>query len=219
MADPPFLVKYELLDDGRRLRCRFATIQIRRPQMSQRNAVYTGVVVNSRDPRRLGRLRVSLPAFDQEVWARRATLVAGDRRGTWFVPDAGDEVLVAFEGGDSRRPIVVGALWNDKQRPPENNPERTLLRTKHGATIVFDDRTGSVEVTDSNGNAVQLTPAGITVTCAAKVTVSASEVEVSAGMLEVNAGMSTFSGVVKCDALITNSVVSSSYTPGAGNIW
>jgi phage baseplate assembly protein V len=187
--------------------------------MSQRNAVYTGVVVNSRDPRRLGRVRVSLPALDQEVWARRATLVAGDRRGTWFVPDTGDEVLVAFEGGDSRRPIVIGALWNDKQRPPENNPERTLLRTKRGATIVFDDGTGSVEITDSNGNAVQLTPAGINVICAGKVTVSASEVEVSAGMLEVNAGMSTFSGVVKCDALITNSVVSSSYTPGAGNIW
>jgi hypothetical protein len=24
---------------------------------------------------------------------------------------------------------------------------------------------------------------------------------------------------VKCDTLITNSVISSSYTPGAGNIW
>jgi phage baseplate assembly protein V len=187
--------------------------------MNQRNAVYTGVVVQPRDPRRLGRVKVALPELDEEVWARRATLAAGDCGGTWFQPDAGDEVLVAFEGGNPRRPIVVGALWNDKQRPPENTPERTLLRTKHGATIVFDDGTGSVEVTDSNGNAVALTPTGITITAAAKVTVSASQVEVDAGMLEVNAGMSSFSGVLRCDSLVTNSVVSSSYTPGAGNIW
>lgn len=187
--------------------------------MSQRNGVYTGTVVKARDSRGLGRLQVSVPAFGEDVWARRATLAAGDRRGSWFQPDPGDEVLVAFEGGDARRPIVVGALWSQSQRPPENNPDRTLLRTKHGATIVLDDGTGAVAVSDANGNSVELTPAGITITCAARVTVSASQVEVNAGVLEVNAGMSTFSGVVKCDSLITNSVVSSSYTPGAGNIW
>ncbi len=38
-------------------------------------------------------------------------------------------------------------------------------------------------------------------------------------MVKVDAAMSTFSGVVKCDTLISNSVVSASYTPGAGNIW
>ena len=187
--------------------------------MSQRNAVYSAVVVTSRDPRGLGRVKVSLPLFREERWARRASPAAGDRRGAWFVPDPGDEVLVAFEGGDARRPVVVGALWNGKERPPESNPERALLKTKHGATIVVDDGIGAIEVADSNGNAVRLAPTGVTVTCAAKVTVSASEVEVDAGLVEVNAGMSTFSGVVKCDSLITNSVVSSSYTPGAGNIW
>ncbi len=48
---------------------------------------------------------------------------------------------------------------------------------------------------------------------------NASTAEISAGMLTVNAGMSKFSGVVQADTVITNSVVSSSYTPGAGNIW
>jgi len=38
-------------------------------------------------------------------------------------------------------------------------------------------------------------------------------------MLEVDAGMSKFSGVVQCDTLIATSVVASSYTPGAGNVW
>jgi hypothetical protein len=31
--------------------------------------------------------------------------------------------------------------------------------------------------------------------------------------------MSTFSGLVKCDVLQTNAVISASYTPGAGNVW
>lgn len=186
--------------------------------MSQRNAVYPATVLQSRDPRGLGRLQVSVPAFDQKVWARRATLLAGERRGAWFVPDAGDEVLVAFEGGDARKPVVVGALWNATERPPESNPERTLLKTKHGATIVFDDGTGGLEVTDSNGNAVKLAADGVTVTAAAKVSVSASVVEISAGQVLINSGLAKFSGVVQCDTLITNSVVSSSYTPGAGNL-
>ena len=47
----------------------------------------------------------------------------------------------------------------------------------------------------------------------------ASQVKISAGMVTVNAGMSTFSGVVKADTVITNAVISTSYTPGAGNIW
>jgi hypothetical protein len=52
-----------------------------------------------------------------------------------------------------------------------------------------------------------------------KVTVNASMIEMTASMVTVNAAMSKFSGVVQSDVVITNSVVSSAYTPGAGNIW
>jgi len=176
-------------------------------------------VVEPRDPKKLGRVRVSLPSFGEEVWARRATPAAGGGHGAWLVPDAGDEVLVAFENGEAKRPVVIGALWNAAQRPPEQKPERMLLRTKSGTTIVFDDGVGGVEVSDTNGNAVKRQPSGVTVLCSAKVTVSASTAELNAAMITVNAGMSKFSGVVKADTVITNSVVSASYTPGAGNIW
>ena len=60
---------------------------------------------------------------------------------------------------------------------------------------------------------------GITITASAKVTINASQVAVSAGMVTVDAAMSKFSGVVQCDTMISNSVISASYTPGAGNIW
>jgi len=64
-----------------------------------------------------------------------------------------------------------------------------------------------------------LSPSGVKVLAASKVEVSVGMVEVSAGLLSVHAAMSRFDGVLKCDTLISNAVVSASYTPGAGNVW
>lgn len=213
--------------------------------------VYPALVSDIKDPDGQGRIKVTLPwASDAgdasyDAWARFATMMAGNNRGSWFLPDVNDEVLVAFEAGDARRPFVVGALWNDTARPPEamddaGNNYRKVLRSRNGVTLTFDDQdgqeklvletpsgqkitlndgTGAVEIVDSNGNSVKLEAAGITVTASAKVTVNASEVAVEAGMVTVNAGMSKFSGVVQADTVIANSVISASYSPGAGNIW
>src|SRR4051794_30031887 len=80
--------------------------------------VYPAVVTDLADPDSQGRVKVRLPwspdpgGSSYEVWARLAVPLAGNNRGTWFVPDKNDEVLVAFEGGQPRRPYVVGCLWN-----------------------------------------------------------------------------------------------------------
>jgi len=66
---------------------------------------------------------------------------------------------------------------------------------------------------------VAMAPAGVTIKAASKVTVQAATVQVSAGTVTVDAAMATFTGVVKCEILIATSVISTSYTPGAGNIW
>ena len=97
--------------------------------------------------------------------------------------------------------------------------EKLLLETPGGQKVTLKDGPGAVTIEDSNGNSVKLETAGITVTASAKVTVNASQVAISAGMVQVDAGMSKFSGVVQADTVIANSVVSASYTPGAGNIW
>ena len=97
--------------------------------------------------------------------------------------------------------------------------EKLILETPGGQKITLKDGAGAVEIVDSNGNSVKLESSGITITASAKVTVNATQVAISAGMVTVDAGMSKFSGVVQCDTLISNSVVSASYTPGAGNIW
>ena len=62
------------------------------------------VVVDNVDPEKCGRIKVTVPWADPpggpnlETWARFATLMAGDNRGSFFIPDVGDEVLVAFDG-------------------------------------------------------------------------------------------------------------------------
>jgi uncharacterized protein involved in type VI secretion and phage assembly len=180
-----------------------------------------------------------------EAWARIATLFAGNSRGSWFIPDVGDEVLVAFEHGDPARPYLLGGLWNGSDSPPQSmdgggQNDKKVIKSRNGVTVTFDDQKGqetliletpggqkvtlkdgpgNLVVEDSNGNSVKLETAGITVTAAAKVTVNAPQVNVSAGMVKVDAGMSKFSGVVQADTVIANSVISASYTPGAGNIW
>lgn len=213
--------------------------------------VYPGLVTDIKDPDGQGRVKITLPwASDTdgarfEAWARIAMLMAGNNRGTWFIPDVNDEVLVAFEGGNVRKPYVIGMLWNGKDASPESmdgagNNYKKVIRSRNGVKLTFDDQDGqenlkvetpggqsitlkdgpgAIEIVDSNGNSIKLQTSGITVTASAKVTVNASQVELSAGMVTVNAAMSTFSGVVKCDTLISNTVVSATYTPGAGNVW
>ena len=180
-----------------------------------------------------------------ELWARLATLMGGNNRGSWFIPDVDDEVLVAFEGGDPRRPYVLGGLWNGRDTPPESmdgagNNHKKVIRSRNGVKITLDDQDGqenliletpggqkvtlkdgpgSVEMIDSNGNSVRFEAAGITFNTSGRFSLTASMVEISASMVTVNAGMSKFSGVVQADTMISNSVISASYTPGAGNIW
>ncbi|MFD0449554.1 hypothetical protein ACFQZK_00545 [Rhodococcus aetherivorans] len=97
--------------------------------------------------------------------------------------------------------------------------ERLHLETPGGQMITLGDGPGVITVRDGNGNTVTLAASGVSIECAVKVTVNASTVDISAGSVTVNAGMARFSGVIQADAVITNSIVSASYSPGAGNMW
>lgn len=211
--------------------------------------VYVGLVTDVQDPNGQGRVKVRLPWTTDpegdpfEIWARVATLMAGKDRGSWFIPEPNDEVMLAFEGGCPWSPIVMGALWNGVDSPPESMDANNNIRSitsRSGIRVQFDDTDGrvqftvetpggqkvvcadtpaSIELTDTNGNQVTLNSGGITLNAGAKVSISASTLDISAGMVNVNAGMSKFSGVVQSDTNITNTTISATYTPGAGNIW
>ncbi|HKM56153.1 MAG TPA: phage baseplate assembly protein V [Isosphaeraceae bacterium] len=212
--------------------------------------VYPALVCDVKDPDGQGRVKVTLPWSPDasngryEAWARLATLMGGQNRGSWFIPDRNDEVLVLFEAGDPRRPYVVGGLWNGADKPPAamdgagkndkkvlrsrngvkltlddtQGQESMILETPGGQTITLKDGPGSIVITDSNNNAVKLEPQGVTVSSTGKVTVQATQVEVTASMVNVNSGMAKFSGIIDCAMLKTNSVVSETYSPGAGNL-
>lgn len=209
---------------------------------------HVAVVTDLADPDGQGRVKITLPWSPDgggdryDAWARVATLFAGNNRGSWFMPDVDDEVLVMFEGGDVRWPCVIGGLWNGRDAPPtgadarnvkkiirsrngvqitiedQDGQEKLKLETPGGCSVTLKDGPGTIEVQDSNGNSVKLEPAGITVNASARVVINASQVEVSAGMVTVSAGMSKFSGVVQADTVITNTIIAATYTPGAGNI-
>ncbi|MCK6561681.1 phage baseplate assembly protein V [bacterium] len=146
--------------------------------------VAVGVVTNNKDPQGMGRVKIRFPwreHQDESYWARIATLMAGKDRGSFFLPEVGDEVLVAFEREDIRHPYVVGGLWNGQDKPPETNSdgknnirkiksrsgheiifnddheakkEKVEIHTKAGHKVVLDDAAGSekIEVRDKSGS-------------------------------------------------------------------
>jgi uncharacterized protein involved in type VI secretion and phage assembly len=185
---------------------------------------------------------------DAPVWARVAVPFAGSNRGAFFIPDVGDEVLVVYLAGDPRLPVVLGGLWNGHDSAPDSfggsgdsvdrwtitgkaGTKISIVEDSSGPTIEFqtpggvkgtltDPGGGSIEF-DAAQTSVRLDSSGLTVNAAtAQVQITAAtSMTITAPQLTVNSAMATFSGVVQCDTMIATTVVASTYTPGAGNVW
>lgn len=116
------------------------------------SGVAVAQVINNLDSTGAGRVQLKLPWLPGfEPWARVAVLLAGMNRGTYFIPQVGDEVLVAFEQGDVRQPFVIGCLWNATDTPPAASPldpvAKRIIRTPLGHVMEFDDTLQSVTIT------------------------------------------------------------------------
>jgi len=116
-----------------------------------------GIVTDNKDPDKLMRVKVKLPALSEQdttFWIPIVSYGAGKERGWFFLPEVNDEVLVAFEHGDMNRPVVIGAMWNGNDKPPKtnsgSNPIRTLV-SKSGSKIEFDDDADSITISDGGG--------------------------------------------------------------------
>lgn len=174
--------------------------------------VLLGIVTNNQDKEKSGRVQIKFPWFTEEsYWARVATLMAGKDRGTFFLPEIGDEVLVAFDHGDINYPYVIGALWNGDDAPPETNDDgknnirkiksrlgheiafndeenkgKIEIHTKAGHKIILDDSSGSekIEIKDKNEeNSIQIDSAqkSITISSQMKLSIKSQSVEIEAG--------------------------------------
>ncbi|HWR26544.1 MAG TPA: phage baseplate assembly protein V, partial [candidate division Zixibacteria bacterium] len=138
------------------------------PSPNQQEKVYgvvIGKVENNVDKEGFGTVQLSFPHLSDinlSRPARVATLMAGGDKekktswGTYFLPDRGDEVLVAFEQGDINSPVVIGSLYNGDGRPPEVNTtgknEKKVIKSKSGQTIIFDDSLGLKGININNGS-------------------------------------------------------------------
>lgn len=128
--------------------------------------VVSGIVTNAKDPDKLCRVKVKFPWLSESYesdWARTAQAWAGNGYGSVFVPEVGDEVLVAFEQGDMRRPYVVGGLYNGVDKPPSRKPDqvdassgkvnRRDLVSRTGHVLSFTEKPGESDgITISTGD-------------------------------------------------------------------
>lgn len=206
------------------------------------NSLQLGQVMDNVDPDNRGRIKVRLIATPMEVWASVLAPSAGPNYGASFVPRLQEIVVLAFVTPEL--PLVLGSLWSGSgSRPEDADPqeEHYVIRTPEATVLDFDDGRGAgprvkltttsgyhITISESNGGeitiergeqSVKLGPSGIDVRTSGSVNVDASTVTLNASTVTVNASMSRFSGVVQADTVIASSVVGTTYTPGAGNIW
>ncbi|REE18419.1 hypothetical protein B0G71_1435 [Paraburkholderia sp. BL27I4N3] len=159
--------------------------------------VAIAVVSQNQDDAGMGRVRVRYPwhaASEESYWARMAAPMSGPNRGFYFLPEIGDEVLVAFERGDLRFPYIVGALWNGQDKAPQSNSdgkndirqirtraghkltfddgaqERVQLELSDGKRLTFDDQ--GITLDDANGSSVVIDSKSGTVTISAAMSLS-----------------------------------------------
>lgn len=198
-----------------------------------------GQVTDNADPDGRGRIKVLLLSTELEIWASVVVSSAGQDYGFGCLPRLEEIVVLAFVSPEL--PLVLGSIWAGQNSvPAELDPteDHYVIRTPAGIVMEFDDVDGprlmvetpsgySLTMTDADGGQVEIKRGGQSVTLSSsevnisgtKVVIDASTIEMNAAQVKVNAGISQFSGVVQSDTSISNAVVSTSYTPGAGNIW
>jgi hypothetical protein len=90
---------------------------------------------------------------------------------------------------------------------------------EEGSVLITQESNGKIEIKITSGSKITIDSQGISLETPNKVKVQASQVDVTASKVNVDAALSKFSGVVKCDVLQATTVVATTYTPGAGNVW
>lgn len=156
--------------------------------MNKINGVVVGIVKDFNDPEKLGRIKVNFPWLsgnNSSQWARISTLMAGKGRGSWFMPEKEDEVLVTFDHGDVQHPYIIGFLWNGEDKPPITDPQRRLIRSVNGHEIEIYDPDisqgdqGYIRLKDAHGNLIELANGRISINSISFIEINAPRVVIN----------------------------------------
>jgi len=140
-------------------------------------------VTNNLDTTGQGLVELEFPWLGEGTpprWCSVASVAAGGDRGLFFMPEIGDEVLVAADQGDFDHVYVIGYPWNPVQLPPSTNPNERMIRSREGHTIRFVDshdsggNRGALIVHDCHGNAITMTNAVMTIHCVGHLSIEAT---------------------------------------------
>jgi Rhs element Vgr protein len=165
------------------------------------NGLQIGVVtVLENDPDGEDRIKVRLPLIstsEEGIWARIATLDAGNERGTFFRPEIGDEVVVGFLSDDPRYPVVMGMCHSSAKPAPEpakdgnhrkgyvsrekmqlifdDEKKIVVLETPGGNKMTLSEEDKGIVIEDQNGNKITLDDSGIKIESAKDLTLKAAK--------------------------------------------
>lgn len=154
--------------------------------------LYSGVVADRQDPEEKGRVTVELKWIDPDyvtTWAPVAQIYAGAGYGAYWIPEVGDQVIIAFLRGELRKPIILGSIYSKDVKPPfakSGSEDPKVLRTKAGHMLLMEDqdqpRIRLVDMTGGNEVEINSDENIVTVRAADHVVVEAGgNVQVDAG--------------------------------------
>ena len=109
--------------------------------------IMVGEVTDNYSMQMPGRVCVSIHVRDTDhnvlKWARVAQPSSGTEWGHYFLPEVGDQVLVAFDQGIIDEPYVIGCIPKDMNKfLRDSKSDRNIykvIQTKHGSMIRFTD--------------------------------------------------------------------------------
>ncbi|TVQ11339.1 MAG: type VI secretion system tip protein VgrG [Bacteroidetes bacterium] len=163
------------------------------------SGLQVGIVEQLNDPDSEDRLKLKLPlagTSDEGIWARIASLDAGNERGAFFRPEIGDEVIVGFINDDPRDAVVLGMLNSSAKPAPfranddnhlkgfvsrsgmklvfDDDKKSVTVETPSGKKITADEDKGEIKLSDEHGNTIAMDSNGITLESARDIKIKSS---------------------------------------------
>ena len=137
------------------------------------------------EPDDMGRVQVELEHTNVSNLTARApiaTMMSGGGRGSWVMPEIGDDCLVAFKDGNPDEPYVIGFMWNGVDKGPTADQKERHWQSVNGHRIIMYDPDissgdkGYLRIEDGHGNFIQLSNAQITIQSMAVINIQAPTV-------------------------------------------